>query len=198
LKKRSLHSEKELVQELKNGSVLAFEELYSLYSLRLYHFGLKYLKSEIESEGLVQEVFAKIWERRKCLKPELSFKSYIFTITFNFIKKNLIKSSQLRDFLNSDIKHEEIDFETVNQVEYQSLMDYLNTLIDQLPEKRKAVFIKRRIEDLPVKEVARQLNISPKTVENQLTSATKFIKENWKNEFLSAAVLFDWYFSKYF
>ena len=190
MKQLSIDNEKLLVENLKNGSIEAFEGLYKHYSLRLFHFGLKYMKSEVEAEGLVQEVFSKIWENRSTLKTALSFKSYIFTIAFNFIRKYFIKQSRLREYLQSDDGRDVFDFETSQQIDYKSMLDFLNTLIDQLPEKRRAIFIKSRIEDLPVKEIARQMSISPKTVENQLTSALKFIKENWRHDNLSALLFY--------
>ena len=174
-----------LVKNLRKGDVDSFERLYKLYSLRLYHFGMKYLKSEIEAEGLVQDVFAKVWEKRASLKTELSFKSYLFTISFNFIRKYFIKKSQLRAYLQAEKGREVLNSDTVNQIDYQSQVDFLNTLVNKLPERRREVFIKSRIEDLPVKEIARQMDISPKTVENQLAAAIKFIKANWEDSNLS-------------
>jgi len=190
LKKKYSHIEEKLVKKLQKGSIDAFEELYEVYSLRLYHFGMKYLRSKIEAEGLVQDVFAKVWEKRSSLKPELSFKSYIFTISFNLIRKNFITKSKLREYLCSKQGHSEVDLDTVNQVEHQSLVDYLNTLVIQLPERRREVFIKSRLEDMPVKKIATQMGISTKTVENQLTAATKFIKANWLNDDLPALLFF--------
>ncbi len=186
MKERNLYSDKELVIRLQKGNVDAFERLYENYSLRLYHFGMKYLKSDIEAEGLVQNVFAKVWEKRSSLKEELSFKSYIFTIAFNFIRKVFIKKSQLREYLQSGKGSDDIDIDTINQIEYQSLADYLNTIVIQLPKRRREVFIKSRIEDLSVKEIAKQMNISPKTVENQLASAIQFVRDNWQSKNLSA------------
>ncbi len=190
MKERNLYSDKELVNKLQKGSVDAFEHLYEIYSLRLYHFGLKYLKSEIDAEGLVQDVFAKIWEKRSSLKGELSFKSYIFTIAFNFIRKVFIKKSQLKEYLKTEKGRDEFDIDTINQIEYNSLSDYLDTIVNQLPKRRREVFIKSRIEDLSVKEIAKQMNISPKTVENQLASAIQFIRANWQNKNLSAILFF--------
>ena len=190
MKSLQLHREKILDKNLKKGNVDAFERLYKIYSLKLYHFGIKYLKSEIEAEGLVQDVFAKIWEKRSSLKAELSFKSYIFTIAFNFIRKNFVKKSQLTEYLQTQRSTKEIDLDTTNQIEYQSLLDYLNTLVNQLPEKRREIFMKSRIEDLPVKEIGKQLGISPKTVENQLASAIKFLKVKWEPYKVSTILFF--------
>lgn len=176
----------------------AYEELYKKYSLRLFHFGLKYLKSEVEAEGLVQDVFTKIWENRKSLKTGHSFKAYIFTIAFNFIKKSFIKRNKYREYLEGEYKPEEVDFSTTNEIDYQSLMSYLNTLVEQLPEKRREIFIKSRIEDISVKEIAAQMGISPKTVENQLTAAIKFIRSNWKVHNLPSVLFFFLFVAKNF
>ena len=185
-----LNREDILVKSLIRGNVEAFESLYGIYSLRLFRFGIKYLKSEIEAEGLVQDVFAKVWEKRSSLKPELSFKSYIFTIAFNLIRKSFKKKSRITEYLQTQRSVEKIDLETTNQIEYQSLMDYLNTLVNQLPEKRREIFLKSRIDDLSVKETAKQLGISPKTVENQLTSAIKFLKVKWEPYKVSIILFF--------
>ncbi len=186
MKKEYLYNEQKLVKNLQKGSIDAFEDLYKVYSLRLYHFAMRYLKSEIEAEGLVQDVFAKVWEKRASLKTGLSFKAYLFTISFNLIKKEFIKKKKLREYLHSEQGKGDMDLSTLNQVEYQSLVDYLNTLVGKLPERRREVFVKSRMEDLSVKEIASQMGISAKTVENQLTSAIKFIKANWQNNHLPA------------
>ncbi len=184
------NTEKTLVKRLKNGDIDAFEALYKLYSLRLYHFGLKYFQSEVEAEGLVQDVFTKVWEKRFSLKTELSFRSYLFTISFNLIRKSFIRKSRFREYLKTQKAREEFDLDTINQIDYQSMVDYLNTLVNRLPERRKQIFIKSKIENLSVKEIALKMGISPKTVENQLTSAIKFIKSNWHNDNLSALLFF--------
>ena len=84
----SNHNESQLVKSLSKGEIFAFNALYHEYSNRLYRFALGYLKSEEEAEELVQEVFFKIWEKRKELKEDLSFKSFLFTLAFNLIRKH--------------------------------------------------------------------------------------------------------------
>ena len=90
-----------LVRQLSNGNLLAFNTLFREYSSRLYRFALGYLKSEDEAEELVQEVFTIIWEKRAELKEELSFKSYLFTIAFNIIKKHFRTKSLLSEYFKS-------------------------------------------------------------------------------------------------
>jgi len=73
MKYRTSENESQLVKNLSNGNLLAFNTLFKEYSGRLYRFANCYLKSDAESEELVQEVFTIIWEKRTGLKAELSF-----------------------------------------------------------------------------------------------------------------------------
>jgi RNA polymerase sigma-70 factor (family 1) len=169
-----------LVQDLSNGDVYAFNALYNEYSGRLYHFANGYLKSEAESEELVQEVFTIIWEKRANLKEELSFKSYLFTIAFNIIKKHF----RTRTYLSAYYKYyaNEYDFRTIQTITHDSLSNYISELVNQLPARRREIFIKSRFEGFNIKEIALQLNIKTKTVENQLTSALKFLRMSLNRE----------------
>ena len=178
------------VKGLKNDDIGAFEHLFEIYGKRLYHFALGYLKSESEAEELVQEVFTKIWENRAGLRSELSFRSYIFTIAFNIIRKSFIKKSRFKTYIESAHIKEDFDINTANQVDYQSLMEYLKKLANKLPTRRKEVFIKSRFEGLSIKQIAEEMDISPKTVENQLTEALKFIRLNLREEHLSVMLFF--------
>jgi RNA polymerase sigma-70 factor (family 1) len=186
---RITKDESVLVQALASGNILAFNTLYKSYSSRLYRFALGYLKSEDEAEELVQEVFTIIWEKRKELKEDLSFKSFLFTISFNLIRKHFRSKSYLADYLTSE-SFDEADVRTSQNIIYDSLYKYINELVNQLPLRRKEIFVKSRIEGLSIKEIAEELNISHKTVENQLSDALKFIRVNLNKENLPALLFF--------
>ncbi len=176
---QSIEKEKALVECLKKGDIKAFESLFKLYNRKLYGFSLGYLKSPVDAEGVVQDVFSKVWEKRASLKTECSFKSYIFTIAFNFIKKVFNKRAQIRTYLNSKVEIIDLDQSTLSQIDYNFMMDRIMEIVSKMPARRKETFIKSRIDGLSVKEIAKEMNISPKTVENQITSSLKFIKSNW-------------------
>ncbi len=178
---KALENESKLVRELSQGNILAFNTLFREYGSRLYRFAYGYLKSEAEAEELVQEVFTIIWEKRAALKEELSFKSFLFTIAFNIIKKHFRARTSFAEFSKSG-NGEDFDIQTTNQVSYNSLFQYITTLVDQLPARRREIFIKSRFEGLNTNEIASDLKISHKTVENQLTEALKFIRKNINRE----------------
>jgi RNA polymerase sigma-70 factor (ECF subfamily) len=170
-----------LVRELSKGSILAFNSLYREYSGRLYRFAVGYLKSEEEAEELVQEVFTIIWEKRSTLKEELSFRSFLFTIAFNIIRKHFRTRGHLETYFRSRPKDE--DFRPVSEeVNYASLLDYINSLVEQMPERRRQVFRKSRLDGRSIQEIAEELNISRKTVENHLSDALRFVRNHLNRE----------------
>jgi len=179
-----IENESQLVRNLSRGNLLAFNTLYKEYSGRLYRFAVGYLKSETEAEELVQEVFTIIWEKRANLKEELSFKSFLFTVSFNLIRKHFRTKLYFSEYL----KHEtsaDLDMQTSQKITYNSLHQYITELVNKLPERRREIFIKSRFKGLSIKEIAEDMKISHKTVENQLTDALKFIRTNLNRESIS-------------
>jgi len=178
-----------LVHNLSKGNLLAFNTLFKEYSGRLYRFAFGYLKSEPEAEELVQEVFTIIWEKRADLKKELSFKSFLFTIAFNIIRKHFRTKAYLSEYLKTGIS-DEMDMQTSQKITYDSLHQYITELVNQLPLRRKEIFIKSRFEGHSIKEIAEEMKISHKTVENQLTDALKFIRTNLNMENIPVILFF--------
>jgi RNA polymerase sigma-70 factor (ECF subfamily) len=181
---RKIENEALLVRNLSKGNILAFNTLFKEYSGRLYRFSYGYLKSEAESEELVQEVFTIIWEKRADLKEELSFKSFLFTIAFNIIRKHFRTRSYFAEYFKSEL-NPDLDMQTSQKITYNSLHQYITELVNKLPERRKEIFIKSRFQGLTIKEIAEDMKISHKTVENQLTDALKFIRTNLNKENIS-------------
>jgi len=178
-----------LIYNLSKGNLLAFNTLYKEYSGRLYRFALGYLKSEDEAEELVQEVFTIIWEKRTALKKELSFKSFLFTISFNIIRKHFRTKVYLSEYLKTGI-NDDLDMHTSQKIAFNSLYQFITELVNQLPCRRKEIFIKSRFEGYSIKEIAEELNISHKTVENQITDALKFIRTNLNRENIPVLLFF--------
>jgi len=176
-----------LVKALSKGNVLAFNTLFKRYGQRLYRFSNGYLKSDAESEKIVQEVFSKVWETRSKLKHDLSFKSYLFTIAFNVIKKHFRAKAYLSEYFRNEM-FDDLDLRTTQDINYNSLKSYLSKIVDTLPERRKEIFIKSRFEGLSIEEIAREFDISHKTVENQITTALRYIRSCLKKEDLQVVL----------
>jgi RNA polymerase sigma-70 factor (family 1) len=191
MNEKGRNMESRWVAALKNGNAQAFDELFRLYGKRLYHFSLGYLKSKIDAEEVVQEVFMKIWHNRSSLNPELSFNAYLFKIAYRHIAERFRKITQEKKYLH-DIASETLVFtaDMDERSNYQSLLELVERLIQKLPERQKEVIILRRIEGLSVADIAARLDISPKTVEHHITEALKNIKAGLDPESIAGLLFF--------
>jgi RNA polymerase sigma-70 factor (ECF subfamily) len=118
------------------------------------------------------------------LKEDLSFKSFLFTIAFNIIRKHFRTKSFFAEYFKSEL-NPDLDMQTTQKITYNSLHQYITELVSKLPERRKEIFIKSRFQGLTIKEIAEDMKINHKTVENQLTDALRFIRTNLNKENIS-------------
>ncbi len=181
--RRRHHTEQELITLLQSGSQYAFECLFYTYSQKLYRFTLSYLKNEVEAEEIVQEVFIKIWEKRERIKNDTSFKSYLFTIAFNSIRKHFNAKSKKVNFQTEILELLAAESSAIeSKINFEVLLLKLDQLIEKMPERRKEIFIKRKKEGKSIREIANELFISPKTVENQITEAMNFLRKEFSQD----------------
>ena len=180
----------ELLIRLKNGDMLAFDQIYELYSHKLFSFVFRILKDEAEADDVVQEVFVKIWESRERLDDYKLLNSYIFTIAYNnsidLIRKKINNTKYLEHLKISAT----INFtpSIVSQIEYNELNKEVEKLVSNLPERQKQVYLLHREEGLTYPEIAERLGISKNTVENHMVKALKYLRHNLDNSLLINAL----------
>lgn len=189
MKSDHFDNEADLVQSLSKGDIIAFNQLFRKYSGLLYRFAYGYLKSVSDAEELVQDVFTKIWEKHSELRSDLSFRSYLFTIAFNDIRKFFRTKARHSEYLNESL-FENADHDTSQTINYNSLLSYVRDLVDQLPEKRKEIFVRSRFDGQSIKEISKEMNISHKTVENQISLALKSLRKNLTKEDVGLCLFF--------
>jgi len=176
---------------LKGDDAEAFNKLFGQYAKRLYYFSFGYLKSKHEAEEIVQDVFFKIWENRKSLNPDLSFKAYLFKIAYRRINEVFRKLAQEQNFRHEVILNSFDQDNNLNErTDYHSLLELVETIVGNLPPRQKDIFIKRKQQGMSVKEIAQFLGIAPKTVENHLTEALKTIKHGLIKEYTAGFLFF--------
>ena len=175
-----MKSEAAQVKLLKEGEIQAFNYFFEAYSHRLYAFGFKYMKSEVDAEGLVQEVFLKIWRNHERLDESKSFHAYIFTIAYNQIRKYFQHKFVFLDE-NLVMTAQQGDSATESSIAYQSVLDHISKLLEQLPARKQKIFNLSRFEGKSANEISQLLNISPKTVDNQVSEVIRFLRAHLKD-----------------
>jgi RNA polymerase sigma-70 factor, ECF subfamily len=171
--------EKILVIRLKNNDKIAFEKIFNKYSERIYYFSYRYLKNKEESEEITQEVFVRLWNRRFDLKPELSFNSYLFMITKNAVI-DLLRKRQKETSIDENYKifNNDQQSQPDDKLVYKEINQVVESSIEELPFKRKQIFLMSREKGFTYKQIAAKLNISIKTVESHMRLALRQLKES--------------------
>lgn len=165
----------DILEAIKNGDERAFEQLFRTFYGPLCGYATKLLKSTDDAEEVVQAMFFKVWERRADLLIETSFKAYIYRAVHNACL-NQLKHEQIRQQYATHVKATQIEGVETDVLEHKELEQEISRAIGQLPEKCREVFELNRTEGLKYKEVAQLLNISEKTVENQMGKALKLLR----------------------
>jgi RNA polymerase sigma-70 factor (ECF subfamily) len=159
----------------------AFKGVFTYYYPLLYRYAFRYLKSEVLSEDLAMEVLTKIWEKKTAISDPLTFENYLFTAARN----RLINHWQRRvdGLLSLDLLRGGEEPASGNEPMVQQdmllskeLESVYQTSLSKLPAQRRLIFQLHRNEQLSYKEIAGQLNISPKTVENHMAAALKQLR----------------------
>jgi RNA polymerase sigma-70 factor, ECF subfamily len=184
-------SEAGWILSLKEGNLQAFNELFDRYEKRLYHFSLGYLRSAQDAEEIVQEVFMKIWNNRAELSTQKSLESYLFTIAKNGILNTIRKSKSEQLYLNYVKINPGKNVLLDDEINFNELKKAYEDAIEQLSPRRKEIFLLSRENSLSNEEIAKQMNISVKTVENQMTSALTEIRRNLRSLGFSGIIFFE-------
>lgn len=184
-------SNTELLNLLKNGDMKAFDIIYKKYSRRLYGFVFRYIKQEADTEGIVQEVFIKIWQSRDKINIYSSFESFLFTIahnaTVNLLKKRATEQKYVEHV--KSLQHVDETYELTDEIHYKELKQKFLGLLNELSPRQKEIFQLSREEGLSNKEIAEKLGISVQTVKNHLVTTLSFFKSKLDNGLL-VSVLF--------
>jgi RNA polymerase sigma-70 factor (ECF subfamily) len=171
-------NDKEYVECLKKDDFIAFDALFNKYSKSLYAFALSITRDSFAAEEITQLVFLKVWEKRIQINEYLSFKSFLFSVAYNetisWLRMEKSQKRRITEFVN--ITGFQTN-ETEQAVEFRNIEGLANQLVQEMPEKRKEIFRLSREQGFSNREIAIKLDISIKTVENQITSALKYLRK---------------------
>ena len=160
---------------LKQGDVRGFDALFGHYSARVYRFAYTYLRDRAAAEEIVQDCLLKIWEKRAGLRDDTPLKGYLFTIAHNLILNQLRQQRRHQLYEHGVRAADPTEAVAGNAVEYAELEVCYQAALEKLPPKRRQVFVMSRQQGLSYAEIAREMNLSVKTVETQISQALKFL-----------------------
>jgi RNA polymerase sigma-70 factor (ECF subfamily) len=181
-------SDRYCLERLQQNDTAAFDLLFDQHAPALCRFVHGYLKSHADAEEVVQDCFLKLWERRHEFDQDIVFKTYLYTSAYRAILKQLRRQ---RYWVFEDCNGESLIEEGSPSkiMEYQEVEQLYQLAVAQLPSRRRQIFALSRQQGLSHAMIAKELNISVKCVENQMTHALKFLKLYFQAHGVSLALV---------
>ena len=178
----TIYSDEELVELLQKGEERAFKTIYERYWKPLYFSAFAVLKDESVCKDIVQEFFISLWQRRGQLNIQSSLKGYLFTAIRYLVFKEVRKSKE--EALFSQLDERLSSWNGDSNLLVAEIERLVAAAVAGLPEGCREVYLLSRQEGLSRNEIADRLDISGKTVANQLTKALRHIRTSISQFFL--------------
>ncbi|MEM8908201.1 MAG: RNA polymerase sigma-70 factor [Bacteroidota bacterium] len=172
----SLLTDQQLIQQIQQNDRRAFRQLFDRHYAYLLRSVLHITGDEHLAKDVAQEVFLELWKKRAQLVIKSSPKAYLHRAminrTFNQLKARKHQYREPEQLPETPSKTSaQLDLEA------SDLQNVIRQSIDALPERCRVIFTLCRLEGLSHKAIAQQLDISPKTVENQMTKALRILRD---------------------
>jgi len=166
-----------LQAELATGSQLALKQLYDAFGERLLHFAFAVIHNKQLAEEIVADVFIQVWQKRERLAGIDNLTWYLY-VTTKHISLNYLRSERRQKHFDIDavmLPYYVIEPSAVNNLASAELLQQVTKAINLLPPKCRLIFKLIKEDGLSHKKVAALLNLSLKTIENQMGVALKKI-----------------------
>lgn len=165
------------ITEIKKSDQLAFQAVYDQYHAKLFHYFLKRTRAKEVAKDLTQQSFIKLWRSRHTLSEVYTLDSQLFTIANSIYIDHLRRQAVERKYQH----HLEDDLDEQSSLIYHTYTDYesadyLDVVSENLPPIRKNVFMLKIAKGYSNKEIADQLSVSIKTVEDHYSKALKHVR----------------------
>lgn len=182
-------NDKRLIDRLQNRDEAAFEEVFKANFKGLHAYAFTLLKDDIAAEEMVQNVFFKLWERSASITISGPVTAYLYRAVHNE-SLNHLKHLKVRSEHQLFVSHRMKESDHAGKrVDLKQLEERLHKALNELPEQCRTIFQMSRFEELRYREIAARLEISVKTVENQMGKALKLLRSKLV-DFLVLLILF--------
>jgi len=177
--KQKFNDDPEALLQLAEGNLDAYRFLFDHHFSDLCNFLMIYLHSKELAEDIALEIFTFVWEKRQTLQINTNFKSFLFAAAKNKAI-TLYKKEHQKIFTQIENVESVMPNDSSSQftLENNELHDLINEAIFKLPEKCRQVYLMAWEENMSYNEIAVQLGLSPKTIENHMGIALRKLRES--------------------
>lgn len=180
---------RDMMETLAAGNHEVFQRVFSMFQPKVHAFAFGLIKNATDADDITQLVFIKLWTNHAKLSEVENLDAYIFGITKNTVLNFIAKNRQPEIDLDCLRETRATGATPQEQIEASDLKLLIDMVVEQMPQQRQTVYRLSREEGLSNDEIAQQLGIQKKTVENHLNLALGEIREMLK---ILIFVLFGW------
>jgi RNA polymerase sigma-70 factor (ECF subfamily) len=167
----------QLLEEMSSGSTIAFDAIYGKYWALVYTAAYKRLQDESAAKDITQDIFLQLWLRRQELSIG-NLKAYLLTATRNNVLKRMEKYNRLVAVPELILQLKAAQTGADAALMEKEFMRLYETMIQSLTPSQQQIFHMRFRDDLSTDQIAEQLNITRKTVQNQLGKSINQLRES--------------------
>lgn len=172
-----METEINLIHQINTGNELVFEKVFKQYFKTLQNYAYTILNDLDVAEEMVQNVFLKIWEKREKLPQDANIGSYLYKSVYheslNWLRHEKVKLSHQQHTFYS--MKDETD-NAADRIKMKQLEEHLQKALNDLPQQCRTIFQMSRFDEMRYREIANELGISIKTVENQMGKALRLMR----------------------
>jgi RNA polymerase sigma-70 factor (ECF subfamily) len=169
----------QLLEQVKGSDVEAFRRLFERYQPILFRQVFFQTCETDQAHDIVQQTFISVWEHRMSIRSHLSFLAYILRISRNLIY-DAVKHQKIRDRIDVTLPppaKSELD-DPAEALHLAVLQEKITSIINDLPQKCREIFLLSRFEGKTNQEIADSLQLSVRTVEHQISNALKVLRKH--------------------
>ena len=178
--------------------IATFNKLFNDYYRHFARFAMGYIKDETKAQDFVSDAFASYWEKRETLVEDTNAPGYILTIVrnncLNYLQHRKVKARAAGEITDHaqwvlDTKINTLEACNPDKIFSEEIEQIIENTINKLPERTAQIFKMSRFEHLSHRDIAKQLDITTKSVEYHITKTLNDLRHNLK-DFLTILVLF--------
>lgn len=173
-------NEQIIIERFREGDTLACEKIFHEYYKSLVIYAGTMLKNRDDAEDVVQQVYVNIWEKRERLEIHTSLKAFLYRAVYH-TTLNKLKQQSVREQYAGEIRSSAVLIQVDDRLQQKELQHKLDEAINELPEQCARIFKMSRYDQLKYQQIADALDLSVKTVENQMGKALKLLREKLKD-----------------
>lgn len=174
-----------LFDRVKADDLSSYEVIFKKYYKELYRFAFSYVRDGVIGEEIAQEVFLYMWDKRHKIDIQTTLKTYLYSAVknkcLNYIRLELPKQRAMSDVSEVMLSVSE---EKKDEGENEQLKKHITSAVDSLPKKCRQIFMLSRNAGMTYEEIADEMGLSKKTIENQMGIALRKLRESLETVYL--------------